>query len=86
MIFWYRLLRFTNKKINNNIFTYRQKQLITRNVNNIYLSLPRTNNVKKTITYERVQLFNKLPKSVKQTKLLNIFRKPLINHIFSDQF
>lgn len=57
---------------------------ITRQANNIILKKHRTNYGKKCILYEGAQIYNKLPKDVKESKTLQTFKKNLRCHIYKD--
>lgn len=52
--------------------------------NDIQLLSPRTNYGKKNILYEGAQLYNKLPKEIKNTKTFLSFKNKLKRHILSD--
>lgn len=60
-------------------------QLNTRSAHNIHLPRHRTNYGKKTILYEGAQLYNKLPKTIKDATSLQSFKQLLKLHILNDK-
>jgi hypothetical protein len=80
--------KIINKDIHSHItFTKRsevQKRL-TRQANHIVLRPPRTLYGKKNLIYEGAQLYNKLPKDVKDAKSMMVFKKALRQHILNNQ-
>lgn len=57
---------------------------ITRQANNLCLRSHRTNYGKKSILYDGAQLYNELPKNIKEAKSLNTFKKILKSHILKE--
>ena len=53
-----------------------------RNTNQIKLRRNRTNYGKKAITYEGAQLYNNLPKNIKESKSLAVFKSKLKHYIY----
>lgn len=76
--------KILNKDIHTKIcFTEKQQTMKLRNANNLILRPPRTNYGKKCILYEGAQLYNKLPKGVKDTKTTAQFKKVLKLHLLN---
>lgn len=57
---------------------------MTRRANNLCLRSHRTNYGKKSILYDGAQLYNELPKTIKEAKSLFTFKKLLKSHILKD--
>lgn len=68
------------------IFTKRAQtyKILTRQANNICLSQPRTKYGKRNIMYEGANLYNKLPKDIKEIKSSNIYKKTLKKYILNE--
>lgn len=65
-------------------FTKKQQKYNTRNANNLKLISHRTLYGKKSIAYEGAQLYNKLPKDIKNVKSPFIFKKLLKGYIYKN--
>jgi hypothetical protein len=61
-----------------------QKRL-TRQANNILLRPPRTLYGERNIIHEGAQLYNKLPKDVKDAKSMIVFKRALKQHVLNNK-
>lgn len=77
--------KILSKDIHTNITFTKKKQVQTRyqlrSANDLVLPIPRTNYGKRAITYKSAQLYNKLPKDIKEAKSLQTFKRLLKYHI-----
>lgn len=79
--------KILTRDIHSNITFTKRMQIqkrVTRQANNILLQKFRTNYGKRCIMYEGAQIYNKLPKDIKDAKTLKTFKKLLRSHIERD--
>lgn len=69
-------INFTKKK--------QIQKIQLRNANNIVLRTPRTNYGKKTILFEGAQLYNKLPRDIKNSQSIVTFKRLLKNYLINN--
>lgn len=60
------------------------QKILLRNRDHIVLSKPRTNYGKSSVLFEGAQIYNKLPKTIKQAQSIARFKKDLKDYVFTN--
>ena len=80
----YKLLNKMGPKSHTNLFSYKSEKTNyhLRDISSgLCLPKPRTNNMKNSFMYDGAQLWNSIPKEIRESKSLSSFRKKIAAHI-----